>query len=111
MKNLKSLLAFGLTFMFSVSSVLLSTNISRTTVDDTDYVYKYLDYKMSGQVLGANSEDEEKDNACPSVKPITGWIDYRGHKLIKQNLNPGEKPSSCFLSIEEANEAGFYQQN
>jgi hypothetical protein len=61
------------------------------------------------KVLGANST-KPITQGCSELKPIIGWIDYSGKKTLQYSLPEGEKPSSCFGSIEEGNKEGYFYQ-
>jgi hypothetical protein len=63
----------------------------------------------SKKVLGANSTKSD-NQGCTSEKPIIGWIDYSGKKTLQYSLPEGEKPSSCFGTIEEGNKEGYFYQ-
>lgn len=109
---LKKTLIAGLT---SILTFLLLTNITqfgRTTKDDLNKLVEKLEEYPKEQVLGVNSELEENTYSenlygCPENKPIIGWIDFRGRKLIKTVLPKNQRASACFRSLEEAKEAGF----
>ncbi len=100
-------LVAGLSFLMLIAGIfMLSSNLSQTA-DDSKEIGSYLDRAKHGQVLGASTEKKLELYSCPDSKPIIGWIDYTGNKLIKQNLDPDQKASSCFTNTEEANKAGF----
>jgi len=89
--------------------VLLATgvNTSYKTVDDQDKLYKLLEDNKPLSVLGANSETKSEYKYCPETKPIVGWIDFQGRKMIRTELPENQEASSCFVTVQEANSAGF----
>ena len=89
--------------------VLLATgvNSSYKTVDDRDKLYKLLEDNKPLSVLGANSETKSEYRYCPEAKPVVGWIDFQGRKTIRTELPENQEASSCFVTTQEANEAGF----
>jgi hypothetical protein len=84
--------------------------VSFTTSDDYPHLIEYLEGQpVDRQVLGAQSEFI--DNAgCSQDKPIIGWIDYQGNKVIVDSLPEGKLASVCFRDITEANEQGYFQR-
>lgn len=87
--------------------IFIFPQFSSPTDDGNDQLFNYLEQGSGGQVLGANSED---NNYCPEDKPIIGWVDYRGNKIITNTLPNTEKPSVCFETTIEANQQEFFQK-
>jgi len=114
MHHLQRSLMFGLSLLMSIAAIAGGVGFSYKTVDDSDIFYQYLNktnIQSGGQVLGANSEDEEKPGLCPENTPIVGWIDFRGKKIIKNDLSSDQTPSACFEDIQAANTAGYVLTN
>ena len=63
----------------------------------------------SKSVLGVNSKNSET-LSCSSEKPIIGWIDYKGQKLIVPELAQTQTPSACFKTLEDANYESYFEK-
>ena len=114
MHHLQRSLMFGLSLLMSIGAIAGGVGFSYKTVDDSDVFYQYLNQtniQSGGQVLGANSEYKEKQELCPENTPIVGWIDFRGKKIIKNDLPSDQIPSACFENVETANSAGYILGN
>jgi len=86
---------------------LLTPQFAYTTTDDNSRLTEYLiQYNEDNpQVLGARSNSSSND--CPQDRPVIGWLSYEGYKLLPSKLPPGETPTVCFESYEEAYSQGF----
>lgn len=93
---------------FTIVGAMLLPLTAYTTIDDGRNLHQYLTrggYHHSGQnVLGAHTKDQV---GCPSHRPIIGWVDFKGNKTLPDVLPPGQEPSICFRSLEEAHAEGF----
>jgi hypothetical protein len=71
-----------------------------------------MDNPNSNQVLGASSNFEgvslSAGEVCPESKPVLGWINHEGEKLILESIPEGETPSACFENVERAQKEGYY---
>jgi hypothetical protein len=84
--------------------------VSFTTSDDYPHLLDYLEEQpLDDRVLGAQSEFIEQAG-CSEDKPVIGWIDYQGQKIIVNSLPEGKIASVCFSSVDEANEQGYFQR-
>jgi hypothetical protein len=83
--------------------IFLFPQFSSSTDDDSAQLIQYLTNRSTNQVLGVNS----KSDNCPIDKPIVGWVNYEGEKIITYQLPENEMPSVCFKSIDDANNEGF----
>lgn len=77
------------------------------TTDDGVLVASYLLSSRENRVLGASSKDMEGSFGCPSDKPVVGWVNFQGRRVIPTNLPAGEEPSACFVDTAEAVAQGF----
>jgi hypothetical protein len=73
-------------------------NSSGETVDEVRGI-------TSKGVLGASSKSDL--NPCPDAKPVIGWIDLDGKKMIVYTLAKDQKASVCFETEALANAAGY----
>jgi hypothetical protein len=80
------------------------------TFDDSSKVPFILEQLNSSSVLGASTEDGAYLYGCTESKPVIGWIDYSGQKVIRESLPSGENASACFGTMQEANQAGFVEK-
>lgn len=102
-------LTLELVAMSVVALLLISANPPfRETSDDSWILFQFLEKQQGKQVLGASSHTEA--DLCPPDKPIIGWIDYAGKKVIRTYLPPGIPASACFTSLEEAYSQGFQKE-
>jgi hypothetical protein len=108
MEILQRSLAFGISLLLVTASIAGGVEFSYKTVDDSKFMNEYMLSGSNSQVLGASTKKSELQK-CPETSPIIGWIDFNGKKLIKQDLPPDLTASSCFKSINEAHEAGFFE--
>lgn len=109
--RLQQNLIFGLTILLSIIAIFSAVNFSYKTVDDSSSLFNLLEQKQStGDILGANSETKSDYFGCSEQKPVIGWINFHGKKIIKDTLSNNNTPSSCFKNINEANEAGFWKE-
>jgi hypothetical protein len=83
--------------------------IALRTTDSTQNLNDFLQNTANSQVLGANTNQSKSE--CPSAKPIIGWINYEGRRVIKQELPPQATPSACFESVDQAHKNGFQAPN
>jgi hypothetical protein len=104
-----NLAIFGLCFIFAGFAVALVTPVSFRTADNSKILFEKILKEPKNEVLGASTELYKADslNACPEEKPVIGWIDYQGQKIVVNSLGQNQKPSVCFKTIDEATAAGF----
>ena len=104
-----NLAIFGIYFMFAGLAVALVTPVSFHTADDSKILFETLLKQPKSEVLGASTQIYKEDSLqnCPESKPIIGWINYQGKKLIVTELLLNEKPSGCFENTKKANQEGF----
>jgi len=81
--------------------------LNNSTTDDAKQLPNILESINRRSVLGANTENSDYLYGCTQEKPVVGWIDYAGAKVVKENLPAGEMATACFQSLEEANQNGF----
>jgi hypothetical protein len=86
---------------------ILTTAFPFYTADDSSYLPSFLEKANRPSVLGANTEEELRIYGCSKEKPVIGWIDYKGNKVIKESLPLNESASACFKNLEEAKKEGF----
>ena len=96
---------------FSVVFICVIALVGSYMITPGNYAYKlengdFNTEEESQKVLGISTQSP--DFLCPIHKPIIGWIDYRGRKLIVDNLSDKTEPSACFESVERAQEEGFF---
>jgi hypothetical protein len=108
MEILHKSLTFGISLVLATLAIAGGIEFSYKTVDDSKLVQNYLYSQPNSKVLGASSKKSDVQK-CPETSPIIGWIDFRGKKLIKENLPADLSASSCFKNLDEAHEAGFYE--
>lgn len=102
-KNLiDNLTILSASLIFAIMAIAISNPISFKTVDDTQILYDLLRNQKSS-VLGVSNQN----SPCPQDKPIIGWIDFQGKKIITENLPGGQLPGACFQTLEEASAEGF----
>lgn len=92
--------------ILSVTAITISGSLNTKTVDDSALIYKILTGEKT-QVKGAFSQN----NFCPKNKQVIGWIDFQGNKKIVQSLPDDIQPSSCFKSVQEAQDNGYVDQD
>lgn len=104
-----NLAIFGLCFIFAGFAVALVTPVSFHTADDSKILFETILKEPKREVLGVSTEIYKSDglNSCPNDKPIIGWIDYQGKKIIVNGLDVDKKPSGCFKTVDEAKASGF----
>jgi|GEM_PF-5970570 hypothetical protein len=79
------------------------------TADDSKYLEFALITSARKSVLGASTQNQEKQNSlCTDKLPVIGYIDLKGDKLIVISLEKEQKPSACFKNIQDANADGYY---
>lgn len=106
-------LIIGLALIMSFFLVANFTKFARYTKDDITKLSQNLEEYPKEQVLGVNTQQDLESTkdiekyGCPKYKPIIGWIDFRGRKLIKHTLPNKQMASACFESLEQARQAGF----
>jgi hypothetical protein len=88
--------------IFAFVAILFSGPISFQTMDDTQLLYKGV-FDEKTQVKGAFS----KNDFCPEIKPVIGWIDFQGNKKIVESLPADQQPSACFETLDKAKEEGY----
>jgi hypothetical protein len=108
MEILHRSLALGISLLLVTAAVAGGIEFSYKTVDDSKFINDYMLSGSNSQVLGASTKKSELPK-CPESSPVIGWIDFNGKKLIKQNLPADLTASSCFKTIDEAHEAGFFE--
>jgi hypothetical protein len=91
----------------SVFALVMITKLPTKTTDDTKTLSNILEKIPNKKILGASTENKDYLYGCTEKKPIIGWINYNGEKIIAQDLPEGETASSCFVTQKEAQEAGF----
>jgi len=100
----------GIFLSFAVINYVQNPTLE--TYDDAINLPYYMDSSDSNQVLGASSETEavpvSAKEVCPESKPVLGWIDHEGKKLILESIPEGEAPSACFETVEGAQKEGYY---
>ena len=104
-----NLAIFGLCFIFAGFAVALVTPVSFRTADDSKILFETLLKEPKSEVLGASTQIYKTEglNTCPADRPIIGWINYQGKKIVVQALDKDQKPSSCFKTLDEAKASGF----
>lgn len=95
--------------LFFITSFIPSTQLK--TSDDSKLLRSYIINNRNNipRVLGVNG-DEINMNECPKDKPITGWLDYNGEKILTTDIPNNEPPTICFRTMEEAYDSGFVAQ-
>ena len=104
-----NLAIFGLCFIFAGFSVALVTPVSFRTADDSKILFETLLKEPKSEVLGASTQIYKDDSldSCPEDRPIIGWINYQGKKILVQSLDKDQNPSNCFKTLDEAKTSGF----
>jgi hypothetical protein len=92
---------------FSLLFLLLAFRSPLQATDDTKILPINLDKINQKNILGASNQNQDYLYGCTEEKPVIGWINYSGQKIITQDLPSNETASSCFKSITEAKQAGF----
>jgi hypothetical protein len=59
------------------------------------------------KVLGASSEKDVLFG-CTKEKPLIGWIDFSGKKVLRYELEEGQTASACFENEEKAQTEGYF---
>lgn len=106
--RLQKTLVFGLSLLMTILAIGGVVSMSFNTADDREYLYRELERTSQGQVLGTSTNKAAELYGCNEKKPIIGWIDFKGNKVIRDTLPSGQHASSCFATVQEANQAGFY---
>jgi hypothetical protein len=99
--------SFGFICFVSIFGLIMITKSPTKTTDDTKTLSNILEKIPNKKILGASTENKDYLYGCTEKKPIIGWINYNGEKIITQNLPEGETASGCFESQREAQNAGF----
>lgn len=77
------------------------------TEDDSSSFFEFLKGSEGKGVLGVGGSSSDDGSVCPKDKPVIGWMDYSGRKVVVGSVPSGQKPV-CFESIEKANAEGFF---
>lgn len=107
--KLRQTLVLGIAVMATIFGITMTAPASFTTTDQEASALKFeLEGKEESEVLGVDTEgDSQLDSGCSTTKPIIGWIDFSGKKVIKTKLPTGQRASSCFENLEVAKKNGF----
>jgi len=97
----------GVLALVSVFTLSLLMKVPLKTSDDSRALPGILERALSKNILGASTENADYLFGCTEQKPVVGWVDYGGNKIIADTLPEGETASSCFANLKEAQEAGF----
>ncbi len=98
-----------LLIVISIFGVLTTSPFLYRSVGETSADVIRLNQPGIKQVLGVSTEYPPTiTNSCPEEKPIIGWIDYAGKKLLLKSLPQNQQPSVCFISEVEGNSEGYY---
>ena len=102
-------LYLGTLAMVTSIAIISLPFLTLKTADDSKYLEYALITSSRKSVLGASTENQEKQNSlCSSNSPIIGFIDFNGDKLVVTSLEKDQKPSACFKDIQQANSDGYY---
>jgi hypothetical protein len=108
--RLRQTLVLGLAVVATIIGISIGNPVAfRTTnIEEASILIENLESEKEEKVLGAGPDITSiKDSGCSADKPIIGWIDFRGKKVIKQNLPEGQRASGCFETLEIAKQNGF----
>lgn len=94
--------------LISVFTVGIAFKVPLRTTDDSQNLPKILEKAMSKNILGASTENKDYLFGCDEKKPVIGWIDYSGNKIVTNTLPDNEKASACFANLKEAQSEGFF---
>lgn len=97
----------GITIVFFTLAFMVVFATPFYTADDTKFLPTVLEEINTRSVLGASTENKSYIYGCNEDRPIVGWIDYSGNKVIRDILPEGETASACFKNVEEAVKNGF----
>jgi hypothetical protein len=101
-------LSFSLAVVtITILSIPLLSVIQIQTGDDSRMLSTILERVNSSKVLGASTENDDYLYGCHEDKPIVGWVNYEGKKVIRNTLPNGEVASACFKNLPEAQQNGF----
>lgn len=107
--NIKRLITIGtLGTITALAGVIALDNYGQiNTFDDSSMIPSVLERQTGKNVLGTGSEDEDP---CPQNKPVIGWIDFTGNKIITESLPTGQQASACFENEQTANLEGYFKR-
>ena len=96
-------------------AILASTGVALKTGDESKYLQQYSlssDPLKNGNVLGVSTNNTGEQNlSCPKNKPVIGYINFKGQRLIKNTLKAGQTAGACFEDVQAANRDSFFYPN